>query len=134
MKTSKPAFAPFNANTRKKIHAVMADMGLTLISTRRQIANGTLMYRDPETNCLYSFHESGYCRRYIPQRLHWGTAFESNDTRYAMYQLNRTQYGTKTTTYNGREYTSYQKIRILANPVEQLGIVSAAIALYRQNC
>jgi len=130
----KQHFTTFNAYTRKKIHAVMTDMGLALISTRRQIENGTLMYRDPETQCLYSFHQSGYCRRYTPQRHHWGTAFESNGTRYAMYQLNRVENGTKTTTYNGKAYTTRHQIRILANPVEQLGIVTAAIALYRQNC
>ena len=134
MKNSEKAFAPFNANTRKKIHAVMVDMGLSLISTPRQIENGTLLYKDPETQCLYSFHQSGYCRRYTPLRQHWGAAYRINNTSYAMYQLNRTQYGTKVTTYNGREYTTYQKMRILANPVEQLGIVAGAIALYRQNC
>ncbi len=48
-----------------------------------------------------------------------------------MYQLNKTSFGFKTTTFNGREYTSYQKIRIMANPEEQLGIMVKAIANWR---
>lgn len=74
------------------------------------------MFYDLESNVKYALYESGYVRRLDGQ---------------AMYQLNKTHDGYKTTKYNGKEYTHYQKIRVLANPDEQLGIFVKSVVNWR---
>lgn len=106
----------FNAQFRKSAAAVATELGLEFISTKRQIENGTLMFNDPQSNVEYALYESGYVRRLDGQ---------------AMYQLNKTRMGIKTTTYKGKEYTHYQKIRVLANPDEQLGIFVKSVVNWR---
>lgn len=106
----------FNTSFRKSTVAVATELGLVLISTKRQIENGTLMFYDLESNVKYAMYESGYVRRLDGQ---------------TMYQLNKTRMGIKTTTYKGKEYTHYQKIRILANPNEQLGIFAKSVVNWR---
>lgn len=105
----------FNASFRKSAAAVATELGVEFISTKRQVENGTLMFNDPKTNVNYAMYESGYVRRLLP----------------AMYQLNKTRDGYKTRTYNGKDYTTYQRIRIMANPDEQLGIFAKSIVNYR---
>ena len=118
----------FNASFRKSAAAVATELGLEFISTKRQVENGTLMFNDPETNVKYAMYESGYVRRFIPTSFHW-SPFQT--VKNQMYQLNKTRHGVKTTTYNGKAYTCHQKIRILANPDEQLGIFAKSIVNYR---
>ena len=126
MKTHK-----FNARYRQSVNAVLTEMGLKLSSTRQQIENGTLVYSDPQTDCLYALYESGYIRRFIPNPVGWGTSYNRDNTNYKMYQLNPTRIGTVEHEYNGRIYKNTQKIRILLNPMEQLGQIVIAIQNYR---
>jgi len=121
----------FDARYRQSVDRVMQSMGLYLISTHRQIENGTLMYWDPQTNCLYALYESGYIRRFTPKRLQWGAAYRRKGTNYAMYQLNPTRIETVTHTYKGQvsKYESIQRIKL--NPAEQLGRITIAITNYR---
>jgi hypothetical protein len=122
----------FNASFRKSAAAVATELGLEFISTKRQIENGTLMFNDPETNVKYAMYESGYVRRLTPiGNCPWGNSQTINERGHQMYQLNKTRHGVKTTTYNGKAYTCHQKIRILANPDEQLGIFAKSIVNYR---
>lgn len=121
----------FNASFRKSAAAVATELGLEFISTKRQVENGTLMFNDPETNVKYAMYESGYVRRLIPTGFPWSSSQRVKDQMHQMYQLNKTRHGVKTTTYNGKAYTCRQKIRILANPDEQLGIFAKSIVNYR---
>lgn len=121
----------FDARYRTSVDNVLTSMGLKLISTPRQIENGTLMYHDPYTKVIYALYESGYIRRLIPS-FGWGTSQTIGGKTYAGYQLNKTCRETIQREYNGRIYEFEQKVRILANPMEQLGIVVAGIANYRQ--
>jgi|694.fasta_scaffold36925_13 hypothetical protein len=121
----------FNASFRKSVAAVAEELGLEFISTPRQVNRGTLMFNDPQSNVKYAMYESGYVRRLVPTSHHWSSSQTIGDKGHQMYQLNKTSFGFKTTTFNGREYTSYQKIRIMANPEEQLGIMVKAIANWR---
>jgi len=122
----------FNASFRKSAAAVATELGLEFISTKRQVENGTLMFNDPESNVKYAMYESGYVRRLVPiGNCPWGNSQTINSKGHAMYQLNKTRDGFKTTTYKGKAYTSYQKIRILANPDEQLGIFAKSIVNWR---
>ncbi len=115
----------FNACFRYSTVAVARELGLTFISTTRQIENGTLMFHDPETNVQYSLHESGYIRRHTSGYRH---AFMQKDPTY-MYPLNKRTSWTKQSA-NGWKYrqtSSYQK----AHGDEQLGILVRAVLNYR---
>jgi hypothetical protein len=120
----------FDARYRKSVDNVLTSMGLNLISTPRQIENGTLMYHDPYTKTIYALYESGYIRRLVPS-FAWGSSQTIGNKTYAGYQLNKTRREIVQREYNGRIYEFEQKVRIMANPMEQLGIVTAAIANYR---
>lgn len=100
-------FTKFNTPFRKAAVAVADSMGLEFISTPRQVDNGTLMFRDPETNTRYSLHESGYVRRHLP------------NTR--AYQLNRVQHSRWSSPH-----------RLLAHGDEQLGIMVISVINYRK--
>ena len=125
----------FNASFRKSTYAVATELGLEFISTKRQVENGTLMFNDPQTNVKYAMYESGYVRRLLPiGNCPRGNSQTSGCVRRllpAVYQLNKTRDGYKTTTYKGKDYTTYQRIRIMANPDEQLGIFTKSIVNYR---
>lgn len=110
----------FNAAFRINVVTVANELGLEFISTSRQTNSGTLMFRDPVTNCRYSLHESGYVRRYIKSTPYYSGAVYENG-----YQLNRTEL-TKTK-YSTRTY------RLLASPYEQLGILVKSVINYRNN-
>ena len=118
----------FNASFRKSAAAVATELGVEFISTKRQVENGTLMFNDPKTNVNYAMYESGYVRRLLPAMYERGYVRRLLP---AMYQLNKTHDGYKTRTYNGKDYTTYQRIRIMANPDEQLGIFAKSIVNYR---
>lgn len=122
----------FNTSFRKTVLSVGNEIGLEFISTKRQVENGTLMFNDPQSNVKYALYESGYVRRLIPiGKTAWGNSQTINSTGHAMYQLNKTRLGYKTTVYKEKEYTSYQKIRILANPEEQLRILVKSVVNWR---
>jgi hypothetical protein len=123
----------FNARYRTAVATVMEEMGLTYISTKRRTNNGTLMFNDPITDCIYAFYESGYCRRLTPRNLHWGVGDRINDRGYAMYQLNPV-YKEKQLhkTSEGKYYERTSTKRHLLNPMEQLGCVVMAITNYRE--
>ena len=124
----------FDARYRQSVDRVLGSMGLYHIGTRRQVENGTLMYRDPRTNCLYALYESGYIRRFTPKQLAWGKAFQYNGKSYAMYQLNPVYNETKNVkSYTGKEYLYTVKVRRLLSPIEQLGRITIAITNYRIN-
>ena len=118
----------FNARYRTTVMNVMAELGLVHVGTPRQVENGTLMFRDPQAKCIYAFYESGYCRRLT---MSYSNSQTINNSFYAMYQLNKTRKETVKYDYNGRTSEYNRTVRILANPMEQLGIVSAAIANFR---
>jgi hypothetical protein len=120
----------FNARYRGTVNRVMEQLGLEYAGSPARIENGTLLFRDPQTGCLYGFYESGYCRRLIPSFV-WGSSETIGGKNYAGYQLNKTEKQLVQYQHNGRVYECLQKVRILANPMEQLGIVTAAIANYR---
>ena len=99
----------FDARYRTTVLCVMEQLGTVYASTRKQTENGTLLFHDPQTGVDYGFYESGYCRRIV------GGTYTTN----YCYQLNRT------VRVNGRY------VRTLANPLEQLGIVTGAVVHYR---
>lgn len=121
----------FNASFRKSAYAVATEMGLEFISTKRQVENGTLMFNDPQTNVKYAMYESGYIRRLVPTSFHWSSSQNIQDQGHQMYQLNKTRKELKTTVYNGKSYTRYQTVRLLANPEEQLGILVKSVVNFR---
>ncbi len=114
----------FNASFRKSAAAVATEMGLEFVSTKRQVENGTLMFYDPKTKTKYAMYESGYVRR-LYKTSSWGVKTQH------VYQLNKTRKDYKTTVFNGKTYTSYQTVRILANPEEQLGILVKSVVNFR---
>jgi hypothetical protein len=126
-------FYRFRADYRKNVNNVMSEMGLRLVSSPRQIENGTLLYRDLETGCLYGLYESGYCRRFVESQSGCGQTIKGRN--YKMYQLNRrvklNQRKPKKTPFAKTYPPRY--MRIMANPIEQLGIVVSAITRYRIN-
>ena len=121
---------PFTFNTafRQNVLMVAETLGLTFISTARQVNNGTLMFWDPQTEVKYSLHESGYVRRYIKPSP-WGEIGKGLEVYMEGYQLNRTTKAKTEPNANGytREYTK----RLLATPYEQLGIFTKAVITYR---
>lgn len=120
----------FDARYRKSVDSVLTAMGLKLISTRKQIENGTLMYRDPYTQCLYALYESGYIRRFVPTRYSIGQTI--NGKGYAMYQLNPVYNENRiANSYDGKKYIYTVKVRRLLSPIEQLGRIVIAIQNYR---
>jgi len=121
----------FNASFRKSAYAVATEMGLEFISTKRQVERGTLMFNDPQTNVKYAMYESGYIRRLVPTRYHWSSSQTIGGSGHQMYQLNKTRKEFKTTVYNGKSYTHYHTVRLLANPEEQLGILAKSVVNYR---
>lgn len=124
----------FNASFRKSAAAVGEALGLEFISSKRQVENGTLMFNDSQTNVKYALYESGYVRRLVPiGRQPWGNSQTIDSKGHAMYQLNKVRKDFKTTTFNGKEYTYYQNVRILANPEEQLGILAKSVVNWRNN-
>ncbi len=122
----------FDARYRQSVDRVLGSMGLYHVGTKKQVENGTLMYIDPRTDCLYALYESGYCRRFVPTTMAWGQAQTVNERGYAMYQLNRTYMENYIYQHmDGTVYKCRRKRRVLVGPMEQLGIVTAAIANYR---
>jgi len=122
----------FDARYRQSVDRVLGSMGLFHIGTRRQVENGTLMYLDPRTNCLYALYESGYIRRFTPKQLAWGQAFQYNGKGYAMYQLNPVYNENRTyTSLDGKQHLYKVKARRLLSPIEQLGRITIAITNYR---
>lgn len=120
----------FTATHRKAIYSVMMELGLALVSTRKQIENGTLLFED--NGYLYGFYESGYCRRFVPTDAGHSTAQKVNGIEYAMYQLNRTYMENCIYQHiDGTVYKCRRKRRVLIGPMEQLGIVTAAIVRWR---
>ncbi len=115
----------FNSSFRKNVVAVAEQLGLTFISTNRQVQNGTLMFHDPVTRCNYSLHESGYVRRYILNTESVNYYRQLNNETAAMcgYQLNKT----------AMRKTKYReaKVRLLASPYEQLGILVKSVLSFR---
>lgn len=114
----------FNSAFRQNVVMVAESLGLTFISTPRQVNNGTLMFWDPQTDVKYSLHESGYVRRYI-KRSFWGIGEDGLEVATEGYQLNPTQ---KVYIPNR---TSKVAVRQLATPYEQLGIFTKAVIAYR---
>ena len=124
----------FNTRFRMSVMAVADEMDLDFISTKRQVEKGTLMFEDRQTNVKYAMYESGYVRRLVPTgACPWARSQTIKGKGHQMYQLNKTCYDFKTINYNGKTYTSYQKIRILANAEEQLGIMVKSVSNWRQN-
>ena len=117
---------PFTFNTafRQNVVMVAETLGLTFISTARQVNNGTLMFWDPQTDVKYSLHESGYVRRYIKPSI-WGRRGDGLEVATEGYQLNPTQ---KVYVPNR---TDKRTVRLLATPYEQLGIFTKAVIAYR---
>jgi len=113
----------------KQADAVMANLGLTKYTSPQQKANNTLFYYDAKTDQYYGFYESGYCRRFIPCTFHWGTTAVIQGKNYKGYQLNRTKTKCNNLGKNkvGETIYSYNKSRIPANPLEQLGIITYSI-------
>ena len=121
----------FNATYRQAVDRVMNEMGLTLISTHKQIENGTLMYRDPIGDCLYALYESGYIRRFVPTRF-YGSAYHRKGVDYKMYQLNPTCKEKRLYKRSDGLYAEMTSIRrVLLNPMEQLGKITIGITNYR---
>jgi hypothetical protein len=46
----------------------ISNLNLTETTTARQSKNGTRQFFDPQTNCSYSTHKSGYVRRIVHHR------------------------------------------------------------------
>jgi len=117
---------PFTFNTafRQNVVMVAETLGLTFISTARQVNNGTLIFWDPRTSVKYSLHESGYVRRWIKPSI-WGPKGDGLVEATEAYQLNPTQ---KVWVPN-RTYK--RTVRLLATPYEQLGIFTKAVIAYR---
>ena len=94
------------------------DMNLFEVSTPRQIANGTIMYKDTLLkNVYYTFHKSGYFRRRTltsPCNTHFC------GRKYEHYQLNRQR------TQNG-----YVERILVPDITEQMILAMHAIELYR---
>ena len=124
----------FTTPFRKSALAVAEELGLEFISTRLQVENGTLMFNDPESNVKYALYESGYVRRLVPiGRQPWGNSQTIDSKGHAMYQLNKTHKVTKHWK-DHQGFTSYQTTeRILANPIEQLGILVQSVVNWRNN-
>lgn len=121
----------FDARYRQSVDRVLGSMGLYHIGTPRQVENGTLMYRDPRTNCLYALYESGYIRRFTPARYH-GIGQTVDGRSYAMYQLNPVYNENKiANSYDGKKYLYTVKVRRLLSPIEQLGRITIGITNYR---
>jgi hypothetical protein len=119
---------PFTFNTafRQNVVMVAETLGLTFISTARQVNNGTLIFWDPQTSVKYSLHESGYVRRWIKPSI-WGPKGDGLTEATEAYQLNRTL---KAYVPN-RTYK--RTVRLLATPYEQLGIFTKAVIAYRNS-
>ena len=113
----------FTTRFKNSVKEIMSKTALVEIRTKRQKKN-TLLFKDLETNSIYGFYESGYCRRLVPINIHWGTSQTINGQNYQMYQLNK------------RRPNEYSVERIKANPLEQLGLVITAIYRERKkyNC
>lgn len=123
----------FTTPFRKSAIAVAEELGLEFISTRLQVENGTLMFNDPDSNVKYALYESGYVRRLIGTTGGWSNSQTIDGCGHQMYQLNKTTYGYKKTTYAGKTYTHYGKTRLLAQPIEQLGILAQSVVNWRNN-
>ena len=89
-----------NGNPRKAIEMVKIATGMDVCSSRTQIKNGTIAFRDEELNEVYTIHpKTGYARR-----KNWYGAH---------YQLNDKRSSTKTYSYNGtqRTYESIDRVK-----------------------
>jgi hypothetical protein len=117
----------FNASFRQAAVRVAKELKLKFCSTRRQVENGTLMFKDRELkNVMYSLHESGYVRRHTLNRWSWVD-------RYDHYQLNKTTKAERYVYINPQKtLTVKDTVRILAGPEEQLGILVKAVVNYRK--
>jgi hypothetical protein len=114
----------FNATFRQNVVMVAESLGLSFVSTPRQVNNGTLMFWDPITDVKYSLHESGYIRRWIKASI-WGQRGDGLEVATEGYQLNPTQ------KVYAPNRTSKVTVRQLATPYEQLGIFAKAVIAYR---
>lgn len=122
----------FDARYRQSVDRVLGSMGLYHIGTKKQVENGTLMYMDPRTDCLYALYESGYIRRFTPRQIGWGTSYRRKETNYAMYQLNPVyNENRKSIDWKGNPFLYKVKVRRLLPPMEQLGRITIAITNYR---
>jgi len=123
----------FNARYRQSVDRVLGSMGLYHVGTKKQVENGTLMYKDPRTDCLYALYESGYIRRLVPRKIRWGTSYRQEETNYAMYQLNPVYNEIRKCPDPFGTYIYTSKRRRLLSPIEQLGRITIAITNYRIN-
>ena len=103
-------YCKFNSTFRYHAIELGEALGLKFISSNRQVQNGTLRFYDPVMHCAYSLYESGYVRR------------ETNVSG-RIYQLNQVK----------RHKTPYgwRSERLLATPLEQLGILAKSVLLFR---
>jgi hypothetical protein len=107
-------FMKFNTHFKQSINDIAFIFGLEFVSlSKRQRDNGTLVFYDDVTECLYAVYESGYVRRFI----------KVSEKKWMGYQLNRTLKLDK------------QQIRILAQtPEEILGLMIIGVINYRMTC
>jgi hypothetical protein len=113
----------FTTPFRKSVKRVAKAFGLKNATTKRMKNNKTLRFFDKKKNVYYSLHQSGYVRRHI---------IVGYSGEYAGYQLNDTVV-TPELNRKGNRSGRMTTERILANPTEQLGIFSKAVANYRSN-
>lgn len=85
---------------------------LSVISTDRQIANGTIMVEDTFLGTRYTIHKSGYARKRVFGWPNWGGGEGAvPGTENNHYQLNKTKFRFEDRTYTGYPVGKVFKIK-----------------------
>jgi len=110
---------------KKQADRTAQALGLVNVTTKRQEKNGTIIYHDPiastkTQSVSYGIYSSGMVRRITVHNNGWGRTRD-------MYQLNRTR------STDGSSAGFVQRTeRILANQMEQIGILSNRAIHFRE--
>ena len=114
-------------------HDQILSLGLIDVTTKRQEAHGTRMYRDPRANnhyadIFYTVHANGYVRRRLTSK--------NNPAYYDHYQLNpqTTQKQVVTSIYTGDSYTVSSIQRIMLSESQQYELLHRCVQSYRNKC
>lgn len=119
----------FSPSFKRAADTVAEDLGLENITSKRQKANGTICYHDPETGVDYTMHETGYIRR------RWNIRTWGGLNKAITYQLNPQKevvdYWTNKRT--GETTQSVCTERVALDQWGQLGKLCTSVVSYRQN-
>lgn len=99
---------------RTAIESLCISMNLTDVTTSAMHKRGSIRLWDPVTAVYYSFHESGYIRRWIPSGHSWSKGHKA-------YQLN-----------SRNDTANYGSSSIMAGMNEQVVTLINAVPKYRQ--